>query len=125
MLLESILPKACIKKRRGSIQVVVEGKGFSRGEINKAGVSLDEIRKFRIKIDLRRKSTHQHNIDELENWSKRRDKNLENNIHAKKKHKKVDMQKDIVSRRKTSTDKKRRTIKTKEPTGTKTKKKVS
>ena len=124
--MKSILPKARIKKRRGTKQVVVEGKGFSRGEINKAGVSLDKIRKFRIKIDLRRKTTHQHNIDELENWSKRLDKNVENNIHAKKKHKKVDTEKDSVSRRKASTDKKRKTIKSKEPTGTgKIKKKVS
>lgn len=38
------------------------GKGFSRGELKKAGLSLKEALKFGIPIDSRRKTAHEDNV---------------------------------------------------------------
>ena len=39
------------------------GKGFSRGELKKAGLSLKEALKFGIPLDSRRKTLHEDNVE--------------------------------------------------------------
>ena len=42
-----------------------EGKGFSRKELKKAGISLTEAVKFHIPVDPRRKTAHEENVEAL------------------------------------------------------------
>lgn len=39
------------------------GKGFSREELKKAGISLKEALKLSIPVDFRRKTTHNENVE--------------------------------------------------------------
>jgi large subunit ribosomal protein L13e len=39
------------------------GKGFSREELKKAGLSLKEALKFGIPVDSRRRTTHEENVE--------------------------------------------------------------
>ncbi len=43
------------------------GKGFSREELKKAGLSLREALKLRIPIDSRRKTIHEENVEVIKN----------------------------------------------------------
>jgi len=43
----------------------VEGKGFSPGELKKAGTSLTEAVKLRIPVDPRRRTVHDENVEIL------------------------------------------------------------
>jgi len=47
-----------------------KGSGFSLLEIKKAGKSIEEIKKLRIKIDYFRKSIHDDNVEKLKNLKK-------------------------------------------------------
>lgn len=42
-----------------------KGKGFSKGELLKAGIEISYVRRLNIPYDKRRKTIHQHNIKEL------------------------------------------------------------
>jgi large subunit ribosomal protein L13e len=42
-----------------------DGKGFSRGELKKAGLSLTEAVKYHIPVDPRRKTAHEENVEAL------------------------------------------------------------
>ena len=42
-----------------------DGKGFSREELKKAGLSLTEAVKFHIPVDPRRKTAHEVNVETL------------------------------------------------------------
>lgn len=42
-----------------------EGKGFSRNELKRAGSNIQEALRFRISVDPKRKTAHEHNINEL------------------------------------------------------------
>ena len=44
------------------------GKGFSRKELKKAGLSLKEALKFGIPVDSRRKTAHEENVDVIETF---------------------------------------------------------
>jgi large subunit ribosomal protein L13e len=41
------------------------GRGFSLGELERAGISIEEARKLGIYIDRRRKSVHEWNVNTL------------------------------------------------------------
>jgi large subunit ribosomal protein L13e len=41
------------------------GRGFSLGELERAGISIEEARKLGIYIDRRRKSMHEWNVNAL------------------------------------------------------------
>jgi large subunit ribosomal protein L13e len=41
------------------------GKGFSRKELKKAGLSLNEALKLRVPVDLRRRTVHEKNVDAI------------------------------------------------------------
>ncbi|MGY5853985.1 MAG: ribosomal protein L13e [Candidatus Thorarchaeota archaeon] len=47
-----------------------EGRGFSRDEIAKAGLTVRETRDMGLIVDLRRKTSHQENIDALSQYIK-------------------------------------------------------
>ncbi|AOL17124.1 50S ribosomal protein L13e [Sulfolobus sp. A20] len=44
------------------------GKGFSVGEIVKAGLTIEKARKLGIYVDIRRKSVHEENIQMLKKF---------------------------------------------------------
>lgn len=44
------------------------GKGFSREELEKAGISLREALKFRIPVDSRRNTLHEENVDAVKTF---------------------------------------------------------
>ncbi len=44
------------------------GKGFSVGEIAKVGLTIEKARKLGIYVDVRRKSTHEENIQMLKKF---------------------------------------------------------
>jgi large subunit ribosomal protein L13e len=44
------------------------GKGFSRGELKKAGLSLKEALKFRIPVDSRRRTVHEENVKAIKGF---------------------------------------------------------
>ncbi len=44
------------------------GKGFSREELKKAGLSLKEALRLRIPIDSRRRTTHEENIEVIKTF---------------------------------------------------------
>lgn len=45
-----------------------EGRGFSLGELKVAGISLQEAKKLGLRIDKRRRSTHQENVEALKKY---------------------------------------------------------
>ena len=42
-----------------------KGKGFSKGELLKAGIEIGYVRRLNIRYDKRRKTIHQHNVEKL------------------------------------------------------------
>jgi len=44
------------------------GKGFSRGELKKAGLSLREALKLGISVDSRRKTAHKENVNAIKRF---------------------------------------------------------
>jgi len=48
-----------------------EGKGFSRNEINSAGLAMEDVKRLHILYDKRRKSSHSWNIRKLKSITKR------------------------------------------------------
>jgi len=42
-----------------------EGRGFSLGELREAGITLDLAKKLKIRVDKRRRSVHQWNVELL------------------------------------------------------------
>lgn len=79
-----IIPLAHVFKLKGSKQVNVKGKGFSKIELKKTGVSIEMAKKYGLRIDSRRRSTHQKNIDQLKEWINKFSEN-EKEIHKSKK----------------------------------------
>ncbi|MBS7251715.1 MAG: ribosomal protein L13e [Candidatus Freyarchaeota archaeon] len=53
------------------------GRGFSLGEISGAGLSVHEARRLSLRIDRRRKTTHEFNIDAIKTHIKEMKKKLE------------------------------------------------
>jgi large subunit ribosomal protein L13e len=51
--------KPTVFKERGKQRL---GKGFSRGELRKAGLSLKEALKLKIPVDSRRRTVHEENV---------------------------------------------------------------
>jgi ribosomal protein L13E len=50
------------------------GKGFSREELKKAGLSLREAHKLSIPVDSRRKTAHKENVNTIERFLKNKKK---------------------------------------------------
>ncbi|ARM74766.1 50S ribosomal protein L13e [Acidianus manzaensis] len=44
------------------------GRGFSLGELKNAGITLQEAKKLGLRVDIRRKSIHQENVDSLKKY---------------------------------------------------------
>ena len=42
-----------------------EGRGYSLGELKKAGITIKEAKKMKLRIDLRRRSLREENVNEL------------------------------------------------------------
>ncbi len=83
--METLLPIAIIKKRRGPIKIVRDGRGFSYSELSKVGISLDIARKTGLRIDMRRKSTNEENITMLKEWFEKMDKSTLKKMKSKPK----------------------------------------
>lgn len=50
------------------------GKGFSCGELEKAEITLNEVRKSGIPIDFRRRTVHEENVEALKTFLKNKKK---------------------------------------------------
>jgi large subunit ribosomal protein L13e len=61
--LQRIEPK--VRRPRGKVRL---GKGFSRGELIKAGTRYDEAVKLGIPVDVRRRTIHEENIEALKEF---------------------------------------------------------
>ena len=59
--------KILIIKQNGKQSV---GKGFSPNELKEAGVNMQEAKQFGFRIDVKRKSTHQENVDCIKSHAK-------------------------------------------------------
>lgn len=55
-------PESIVKRHENRIRC---GRGFSINELKEAGVTLEQIRKLKIRIDRRRKSKWPENVDRL------------------------------------------------------------
>ena len=53
---------------RSERKAVREGRGFSLGELQKAGISIQEAKRLKIRIDKRRKSVHEENVKVLKEY---------------------------------------------------------
>jgi large subunit ribosomal protein L13e len=53
------------------------GRGFSLGEISGAGLSVHEAKRLSLRIDRRRKTTHEFNIDAIKSYIKEKKRKLE------------------------------------------------
>ncbi len=51
--------KATITKQNGKTSV---GKGFSLNELREAGINRQQAKKLGIRVDVKRKSTHEENV---------------------------------------------------------------
>ena len=85
--MEYLIPIAHVSRLKNSKQVKARGKGFSITELNKAGVSIEIARKYGLRIDSRRKSVHQENIEKLKTWNSKLSKKKEEIQKSKKEHK--------------------------------------
>lgn len=57
-----------IIKKRGTATYLRVGRGFSIGEINQAGLTIELAKQFNIPIDFRRRSVHQTNVENLKKF---------------------------------------------------------
>lgn len=82
--MEYLIPIAHVFRFKKSRQVKAKGKGFSIMELNKAGVSIEIARKYGLRIDSRRKTVHQENIEKLKKWISKFIKKKEETQKSKK-----------------------------------------
>ncbi len=59
-----VKPPALVKYGR-VVKQWRRGRGFSIGELKKAGLTVNEARKLGLRIDKRRKSIHEENVETL------------------------------------------------------------
>jgi ribosomal protein L13E len=59
--------KILITKQNGKQSV---GKGFSPNELKEAGVNMQEAKQFGFRVDVKRKSAHQENVDCIKSHAK-------------------------------------------------------
>ncbi|MEM1525569.1 MAG: ribosomal protein L13e [Ignisphaera sp.] len=60
-----------ITKGRGVAASPRVGRGFSTGEIKQAGLTVQLARQFNIPLDFRRRSIHQHNVENLRKFAEK------------------------------------------------------
>ncbi|MGB8779665.1 MAG: ribosomal protein L13e [Candidatus Bathyarchaeia archaeon] len=60
-------PKVSEKRGRRSL-----GKGYSPGELKKAGLSMSEAVKLHVAVDPRRKTAHEENVEALQTFLQER-----------------------------------------------------
>ena len=62
------VPGALVSARHGIGMVERPGKGFSKGELSEGGLPLGLALKWRVPVDVRRKSTIQTNVSAIKKW---------------------------------------------------------
>jgi len=62
------IPGATVSARRGFSMVERTGKGFSRRELSEGGLPLGLALKWRVPVDLRRRSLLQANVSAVKKW---------------------------------------------------------
>ena len=63
-------------KKRGALDTIRKGRGFSRSELKEAGLSIHSAIKLGIRTDSLRKTKHQKNIDDLRTFLDSKDKGV-------------------------------------------------
>ena len=87
--METLLPTPLIRKRKGNVQLIGNGRGFSYDELSKAGMSLDVAKKTGLRIDLRRRTTNEENVERLKEWFKKMDRTKLKKMRNKPKRKTI------------------------------------
>jgi ribosomal protein L13E len=64
-----------------------QGRGFSREELAKAGVSFQDARRFGIAVDRRRKSAHDENVEAVKSLVPQRKPALKKAVKTRRKSK--------------------------------------
>ncbi|MUN29170.1 ribosomal protein L13e [Sulfuracidifex metallicus] len=77
-----------------------EGRGFSLGEISKAGLTKSEIRILNVRVDIRRKSVYDSNVEALKKL-----KNEKKDMLEEAKRKKMEENKKKAEKRKNKSNK--------------------
>jgi len=65
------MPEAKVERGGDRTHVLRAARGFSRGEISEAGISLVEARSNGLRLDLRRRSKREENVVALKAWALR------------------------------------------------------
>lgn len=61
-------PRAVVVKRHRSVLGQRVGKGFSRGELKAAGLSVDQALRYKLRVDSRRNTVHPWNVKALRQY---------------------------------------------------------
>jgi len=64
----SPMPEAKVERGGDRTHALRAARGFSRGEISEAGISLVEARSHALRLDLRRRSKREENVVALKAW---------------------------------------------------------
>jgi ribosomal protein L13E len=62
------IPKALVIRSHGLTKEMLAGRGFSRLELNDVGLTPVKARRLGLKVDTKRKSKHQENIEQLKSY---------------------------------------------------------
>jgi len=62
------MPEAKVERGGDRTHALRAARGFSRGEISEAGISLVEARSHALRLDLRRRSKREENVVALKAW---------------------------------------------------------
>jgi ribosomal protein L13E len=63
------VPTAMVSSRHGANMILRAGKGFSRGEVEGAGVQFRQVRDWGLPVDFRRRSVLEYNVSSVKNWA--------------------------------------------------------
>ncbi len=66
--MEALVRRPRLIKERGLEKGLKVGKGFSRKELEEAGLSIKDALKLGIRVDIRRRSAHEWNVKALREY---------------------------------------------------------